>query len=151
MDIFLRSGEGIKMNNQFSQTARVIGMICFLGVTSTSPRVAAEPAGCKAAFAFKSNDFGECTTTLSLVGTGSPRPINVYMSGATEQIAMAVNQYNSAFATNYAQWVVKRQWVAAQNSHNKLQLVTFRPSIQCQTIDGSAASLCYGVQVALKP
>jgi len=136
------------VNSKFSMTVCVVGVLCSLGATISQVAIA-EPAVCQAAFAFKSNDFGPCGVTLSFGANHSSS--KVYKLSATTQITVAVAQYNSTFAANYAQWVVKRQWVAAQNSQNGLRVAKSLPSIQCQTNEGPTSEICYGVQVALSP
>ena len=153
------------MNSKASLTACVVGVTCFLGVAS-SP-VAAEPPIGMMSLPLIKNHNGTRKVIVEMVGSGEivrggvalamsfsggDKPsLTTFISKSTAQTEVAMVRYNSTFAANYAQWMAKRQWVAAHNSPNRLQVATSRPSIQCPTIDGPAKSLCDEVQVALKP
>lgn len=153
------------MNSKASLTACVVGVTCFLGV-AISP-VAAEPPIDRIFLPVMKNHNGTRKMVVEMIGSGEIvgggvalgmsfsggdiPSMTTFISKSTAQTEVAMAQYNSAFAANYAQWMAKKQWVATRNSHNRLQVAIFRPSIQCQTIDGPAASLCDEVQVALKP
>ena len=153
------------MNSTGSLTACVVGVTCFLGVAISS--AAAEPPIDRMYLPVIKNHNGTRKMVVEMIGSGEIAgggvalamsfsggdipSMTTFISKSTAQTEVAMAQYNSAFAANYAQWVAKKQWVAAQNSHNRLQLATSKPSIQCQSSDGPAASLCDEVQVALKP
>ncbi len=141
------------MKSKASLTACVVGVTCFLGV-AISPVAAEPPIGWMSLPVIK-NHNGTRKVIVEMIGngemvrggvalamsfSGGDKPsMTTFISKSTAQTEVAMVQYNSAFATNYAQWMAKKQWVAAQNSQNQLQLATSRPNIQCQTIVWSSS------------
>jgi hypothetical protein len=137
------------MNSKFSVAAGVFAAIAGFFVTSNEMAVAGT-ASCNAAFAFDTNNsFGDCVGSLSM--GGSPPSVEVYARRQEVQIAAAVDQYNTTFTANIAQWVgdtreialrVLPEAIADRDTQNSIRVASAKSSIQCRSFAGKASYLC---------